>query len=43
MRVVEVAVDRAGVEDGNLADDGLLVDGPGLVEEVGVEPHLDVG
>ena len=41
--VVEVAVHGAGVDDRDLADDLVLAVLVGLVEEVRVEPDLDVG
>ncbi len=40
--VVEVAVDRTRVDDGDVAHDVLLVDGLRLVEEVDVQADLDV-
>ncbi|MBG9887140.1 hypothetical protein ABE10_11475, partial [Bacillus toyonensis] len=41
--VVEVTVDGAGVDDRDLSDGRLLVEGLGLVEEVDVQLHVDVG
>ena len=39
--VIEVPVDRAGVDDWHLADERLLVQRLGFVEEIGVQGHVD--